>query len=493
MHTVGSDTTMTMQLHELMMHHGAGCGVRARNKDATSGRGRKSAAKLVRSQCVSQQGSTCSLPPTLPAERRMSTPPSASLPSLLAPLPLRSFLAEHWERAPLLAHGAAHRFAALEQALRGAPAAARCVPAVDIDELNADAVLAEAAQAGAGGAALHGRDVRLVRCEAGAERFFCAAGEAVDAATLREAAVAGCTVALRAVNLRCSAAAAVAASLSDELGLPVAANLYVTPARQHGLAPHYDDHDVFALQLAGTKQWRVHAEACGAHLPRLFATRRAPQLDGAQPTTFTLTAGDVLYIPRGWPHSAAAQDGMSTHLTLAVEVPPPFEWAAALHVALRLAAGCSPRWSGEEALLHAAVRSLADAEASLRAACLGDLLLDDNGADAYVALLPQLSRVSLRDAREAALRYDACDSGFSWLAHLPCGEEQARWRARADAFYDALEGAADAGDASFARLQLAAAAQPWEAVRAALRTLRARYHDAHAAYGRHMRELHEHP
>jgi len=479
---------MTMQKHELMMHHGAGA------IDEVACQQPNSSAPNA---CRSKDRRVARQQPNLPApnacrSKRMSTPPCASLPSLLATLPLRSFLAEHWERAPLLAHGAAHRFAALEQArLRDAPAAARCVPAVDIDELDADAVRAEAAQAGAGGAALHGRDVRLVRCEAGVERFFCAAGEAVDAATLRDAAAAGCTVALRAANLRCSVAAAVADALSDALGLPVAANLYATPAKQHGLACHYDDHDVFALQLAGTKQWRVHPDSCGAHLPRLFAQRRAPELDAAHAATFTLTAGDVLYIPRGWPHSAAAQDGPSTHLTLAIEVPPPFEWAAALHVALRLAAGCTPRWSGEEVLLHAAVRSLADAEASLRAACLGDMLLDDTGKAAYGALLPLLGRVSMHDAREAALRYDDCDSGFSWLAHLPCGEEQC-WRARADAFYDALEGAADAGDA-FTQLKLAAAAQPWEAVRAELRTLRARYRDAHAAYGRHMRALHEHP
>jgi hypothetical protein len=59
-----------------------------------------------------------------------------------------------------------------------------------------------------------------------------------------------------------------------------------------------------------------------------------------------LCAGDVLYIPRGWPHQATAIDdeglaseerreGPSVHLTLAVEVEPPFDWEGALHHALR--------------------------------------------------------------------------------------------------------------------------------------------------------------
>ena len=74
-----------------------------------------------------------------------------------------------------------------------------------------------------------------------------------------------------------------------------------------------------------------------------------------------LRAGDILYIPRGWPHQARtapaphpeahtrqshATPGSpdptdasavgSAHLTLAVEVEPPFDWEGALHIALRL-------------------------------------------------------------------------------------------------------------------------------------------------------------
>ena len=430
------------------------------------------------------------------SKRKRAAAIDLSLPALLAPLSLQTFLAQHWERAPVLARGPAGRFACLERALRDTPAAARAVPAVELDELDSAAARDEATRAGAGGAPVHGQDVRLVRTSESGEAFFVPMGTALDAATVHAASAAGCTVALRAVNLRSTAAAAVAATLSAELGLPCGANLYVTPPHAQGLAMHFDDHDVVVLQLAGSKAWRVFPAACGAGLPRLFAARTAPCCDGAAPTEHTLTAGDVLYIPRGFPHAAATRECASAHLTLAIECWPAFEWAAALHVAVWLASGRAAGWTAEEALLHAALRQLADSEMSLRAACLGPALLGDEGAAIYAAIVLHLSSVSLQDAREAALRFlsDDADAGFSWLAHVaPWSDGIASWRSRADGFYDALLAATSmvSGDEAFDTLRSKAGAQPWGSIRVALSGVRSRYLDAHAAFGREMRALHE--
>ena len=81
---------------------------------------------------------------------------------------------------------------------------------------------------------------------------------------------------------------------------------------------HYDDHCVLVLQLSGRKRWHVRsAAAAGVVLPQLYAPRRPPRpsaraagegphTDDGDTVHYTLDAGDVLYIPRGWPHQATA-------------------------------------------------------------------------------------------------------------------------------------------------------------------------------------------
>ena len=113
-------------------------------------------------------------------------------------------------------------------------------------------------------------------------------------------------------------------TLADELGHPVQANAYVTPRQSTGFSDHYDVHDVFVLQMGGEKQWRVRPPVHPAPLRDepwtdhraavAAASDRPPALE------LTLRPGDVLYLPRGWVHSATALGDVSTHLTLGVHV-----------------------------------------------------------------------------------------------------------------------------------------------------------------------------
>ena len=36
------------------------------------------------------------------------------------------------------------------------------------------------------------------------------------------------------------------------------ANAYITPPQNRGFDDHYDVHDVFVLQIEGTKRWIIH-------------------------------------------------------------------------------------------------------------------------------------------------------------------------------------------------------------------------------------------
>ncbi|HEX2272754.1 MAG TPA: cupin domain-containing protein [Acidimicrobiales bacterium] len=106
-------------------------------------------------------------------------------------------------------------------------------------------------------------------------------------------------------------------SLELELTHAVQANAYVTPPRSRGLGVHYDTHDVFVLQLAGRKAWDVYPPVLADPLPsQLWSSDRGAP--GAPCLSAEVKAGDCLYMPRGYLHSAQAQQELSAHLTIGV-------------------------------------------------------------------------------------------------------------------------------------------------------------------------------
>ncbi|HEY0239198.1 MAG TPA: cupin domain-containing protein [Friedmanniella sp.] len=133
-------------------------------------------------------------------------------------------------------------------------------------------------------------------------------------------------------------------SLAAELGHPVQANAYVTPPQNQGFDDHYDVHDVFVLQVSGSKRWRIHAPVWESPLrDQPWTDRRAAvQRAAAEPPLIeaVLEPGDCLYLPRGFLHAATALGGVSTHLTLGVHTWTRFSLAEQLTAqALRSLAG----------------------------------------------------------------------------------------------------------------------------------------------------------
>ena len=112
--------------------------------------------------------------------------------------------------------------------------------------------------------------------------------------------------------------------LAAELGHPVQANAYVTPAQNQGFSAHYDVHDVFVLQIAGEKQWRIHPPVLVSPLRDQPWNDRKADVEkraGESPLMeAVLKPGDSLYLPRGYLHAATALGGMSIHLTLGIHV-----------------------------------------------------------------------------------------------------------------------------------------------------------------------------
>jgi hypothetical protein len=110
--------------------------------------------------------------------------------------------------------------------------------------------------------------------------------------------------------------------LAGELGHPVQINAYLTPPQNQGFAAHYDTHDVFVLQVAGAKRWRIHRPVLDDPLPEQDWQRHrdAVAVRAAEPPLLDLELqpGDALYLPRGYLHSAVALGQNCLHLTVGV-------------------------------------------------------------------------------------------------------------------------------------------------------------------------------
>ncbi len=127
----------------------------------------------------------------------------------------------------------------------------------------------------------------------------------------------GQTVVLGPLGGRWPPITTLCAELEAALHHPVSAHLYLTPAGAQGFPPHHDTHDVFVVQVEGSKTWRIGPPITALPLaddPSGVAVMTEPASD------IRLDAGDVLYVPRGWVHEAHAGPTPSLHITLGVRV-----------------------------------------------------------------------------------------------------------------------------------------------------------------------------
>jgi len=89
----------------------------------------------------------------------------------------------------------------------------------------------------------------------------------------------------------------VVAFLEKDLSHCVHANAYLTPAECKGVGKHHDEHDVVIVQLNGCKIWNVCDPYSGVE------------------KKYSLTVGDILYVPKGWAHSTHTNGVSSCHVT----------------------------------------------------------------------------------------------------------------------------------------------------------------------------------
>lgn len=127
----------------------------------------------------------------------------------------------------------------------------------------------------------------------------------------------GATLILDQVHKRVPAIAQFAAEIRQDLGFSTQVNVYSSYPGRQGFSCHYDTHEVFILQVGGSKQWKVFHDTVKYPLPEQKSAAFSPPPEPAY-LNCTLHPGDVLYIPRGHWHYAIASEMPSLHLTLGI-------------------------------------------------------------------------------------------------------------------------------------------------------------------------------
>ena len=138
--------------------------------------------------------------------------------------------------------------------------------------------------------------------------------DVIDAGRVYDAFQNGATIVVQGLQRYWEPVVRFARELELELSHPVQVNAYVSPPGERGLGVHYDTHDVFVLQVSGSKRWNVHERAVELPLPH----QRSKTVPVAEQSLIEheLIAGQSLYIPRGFLHEAIATTQVSVHLTI---------------------------------------------------------------------------------------------------------------------------------------------------------------------------------
>lgn len=144
---------------------------------------------------------------------------------------------------------------------------------------------------------------------------FVADSGAIDRVAVARLYRHGATIILNQVHQSDIALADFCRSVERVFSCHVQTNIYLTPPGSQGFRTHYDNHDVFVLQVEGEKAWRLYDRPVEAPY-RGEGFEPGRHAVGEPRRNFVLRAGDCAYIPRGLMHDASASgDAPSLHIT----------------------------------------------------------------------------------------------------------------------------------------------------------------------------------
>jgi ribosomal protein L16 Arg81 hydroxylase len=230
-----------------------------------------------------------------PADQDVASHPEAwpSLEWLINPIGAKEFFEQYWEKRPLVVkRDRSNYFASLlsfEEVDRVLTTLDRRYPEISLK--NADRPISS--------------------------DEYTVTGNTLDVAKVYELFEQGSTITLAYLDTVIPALTLFCRGLEKEFSFPFQTNVYMTPAGAQGAKPHYDTHDVFVLQVAGSKKWTIFGTPLELPLPSQDFDPLIHQI-GDPTLEFELDAGDVAYIPRGIAHEARSTNTVSLHVTTGI-------------------------------------------------------------------------------------------------------------------------------------------------------------------------------
>lgn len=224
---------------------------------------------------------------------------------LLGSLSAQAFFESYWDQKPILLDGDSDGFRdlfSIEQFERRLTESDLRIPSFKV--------------------AQHGRDISVAEYTCQRVIGGVAVSDFIDVAAVYSLWNEGATIVLHSLQ-QCGGALGEWLQLLEEcIEHPTQANAYLTPPGAQGLSRHYDTHDVFVLQVQGTKVWRVWRVPTDSQrsCSEQFGEVRGADDFGALAIDAELQPGQVLYIPSGYFHEAHSTNTTSLHVTVGVHV-----------------------------------------------------------------------------------------------------------------------------------------------------------------------------
>src|ERR1700730_2461228 len=136
-----------------------------------------------------------------------------------------------------------------------------------------------------------------------------------NALKVEELLKSGATLIVNALDEIHEPAGTLANDLETLFGDRVQVNLYASWRDLPGFDVHWDEQEVFILQVKGSKEWRLYGRTCPHPLRSVNRNQTAPKVPLLR---VVMREGDVLYLPRGEWHSVHPLGTPTIHLTFGV-------------------------------------------------------------------------------------------------------------------------------------------------------------------------------
>ncbi|XP_063161605.1 ribosomal oxygenase 2 isoform X1 [Candoia aspera] len=219
--------------------------------------------------------------------------PESLFESLIAPIKEDEFFRVYWEQKPLLLQRDDPSVASYYQSL---------FQLTDLKDLVKQGLY-------------YGKDINICRCVNGKKLIFNKDRKVVYAQLKKDFDQKKATIQFHQPQRFKDELWRIQEKLECYFGSLVGSNVYITPPGSQGLPPHYDDVEVFILQLEGEKHWRLYRPT--VNLAQEYNAEPEERI-GTPTHDFILKPGDLLYFPRGTIHQADTPLGIShsTHITI---------------------------------------------------------------------------------------------------------------------------------------------------------------------------------